>query len=376
MVNGGLGLRARSSFQRRVTRRPPPPPRAARGAAKGGGGVGGGTGGASAPPPAARDAARPGPGAVERVERAVSTAVVSVVVAAVDGLYAGDSRAYARFYALETVARVPYFAFLSVLHLYETLGWHRRADYLKVHFAQSINELHHLMIMEELGGNARWRDRALAQHVAVAYFGVCCALYALSPRMAYGLNELVEEHAYHTYDKFLGEREAELRALPAPAVAKRYYETGDLYLFDEFQSEAVRDGDYNERRRPVIETLYDTFVNVRNDEYEHMRTMQACQQPGAILSPSDVMACAQTSVPEASGQGHTFASATAAAAEGRPAAALTADDGCVVDGGPCGQLPESRTCAGVLDCINRAPTGVPVSQKEGLRQQAQPDRRR
>lgn len=27
-----------------------------------------------------------------------------------------------RFWVLETVARVPYFAFISVLHLYETLG--------------------------------------------------------------------------------------------------------------------------------------------------------------------------------------------------------------------------------------------------------------
>lgn len=39
-------------------------------------------------------------------------------------------------------------AFISVLHLYETLGWWRRADYLKVHFAESWNELHHLLIME------------------------------------------------------------------------------------------------------------------------------------------------------------------------------------------------------------------------------------
>lgn len=39
-------------------------------------------------------------------------------------------------------------AFMSVLHLYETFGWWRRADYLKVHFAESWNEMHHLLIME------------------------------------------------------------------------------------------------------------------------------------------------------------------------------------------------------------------------------------
>lgn len=89
-----------------------------------------------------------------------------------DATLKGDSRAesltrsYARFYALETIARVPYFSYLSVLHLYETLGLWRRADYMKVHFCESWNELHHLLIMEELGGNKRYIDRFLAQHVA------------------------------------------------------------------------------------------------------------------------------------------------------------------------------------------------------------------
>ncbi|CAN0037744.1 unnamed protein product [Discosporangium mesarthrocarpum] len=35
-------------------------------------------------------------------------------------------RTYARFYALETIARVPYFSYVSVLHLYETLGFWRK----------------------------------------------------------------------------------------------------------------------------------------------------------------------------------------------------------------------------------------------------------
>ncbi len=52
-----------------------------------------------------------------------------------DVLYA--NRPIQRFWVLETVARVPYFAFLSVLHLYESLGWWRNATELKhVHFAE------------------------------------------------------------------------------------------------------------------------------------------------------------------------------------------------------------------------------------------------
>ena len=40
-----------------------------------------------------------------------------------DGLYAG--RPIQRFWFLETVARMPYFSYISMLHLYESLGWWR-----------------------------------------------------------------------------------------------------------------------------------------------------------------------------------------------------------------------------------------------------------
>jgi hypothetical protein len=86
-------------------------------------------------------------------------------------------------------------AYLSVLHAYESFGWWRRADYLKVHFAESWNELHHLLIMEALGGDKRWLDRFLAQHVAVAYYTVAALLYILSPRMACE-SDLLPLHLY------------------------------------------------------------------------------------------------------------------------------------------------------------------------------------
>lgn len=57
------------------------------------------------------------------------------------------------FWCLETVARTPYFAYVSVLHFYESMGWLRAASLRKVHNAQEWNELHHLLIMESLGGD-------------------------------------------------------------------------------------------------------------------------------------------------------------------------------------------------------------------------------
>ena len=48
-----------------------------------------------------------------------------------------DGRPLARFWFLETVARMPYLSYVSMLHLYETLGWWRRsAETKRVHFAE------------------------------------------------------------------------------------------------------------------------------------------------------------------------------------------------------------------------------------------------
>ncbi|TYH71525.1 hypothetical protein ES332_D05G192100v1 [Gossypium tomentosum] len=200
------------------------------------------------------------------------------VIKILDTLY--RDRDYARFFVLETIARVPYFAFISVLHMYESFGWWRRADYLKVHFAESWNEMHHLLIMEELGGNSWWFDRFLAQHIAIFYYFMTVFMYTLSPRMAYHFSECVESHAFETYDKFIKAQGDDLKKQPAPEVAIKYYTGGDLYLFDEFQTDRAPCS-----RRPKIENLYDVFMNIRDDEAEHCKTMKACQTHGNLRSP-------------------------------------------------------------------------------------------
>ena len=64
-----------------------------------------------------------------------------------------DGQPISRFYFLETVARMPYFSYITMLHTYETLGWWRRSTQAKrVHFAEEYNEFHHLLIWESLGG--------------------------------------------------------------------------------------------------------------------------------------------------------------------------------------------------------------------------------
>ncbi len=200
--------------------------------------------------------------------------LVGILVFVINVLYA--NRPYPRFYVLETVARVPYFSYLSVLHLYETLGWWRKSDWLKIHFAESWNELHHLLIMEALGGSNFWGDRLLARAAALLYYWIIILVYMISPKSAYHFMEMVEEHAYASYDKFLKAEADTLKQQPAPAVALQYYRDGDLYMFDEFQTSHPA-----ETRRPPVNNLYDVFVAIRDDEMEHVKTMAACQQSTA-----------------------------------------------------------------------------------------------
>lgn len=181
-------------------------------------------------------------------------------------------RPIARFWFLETVARMPYFSYLSVLHLYETFGWLHIAELRKIHFAEEWNEMHHLLIMSSLGGDARWSDRLLGFHLSLVYYWGLVVLYLASPAMAYNFSELLETHAVDTYTQFLDENAERLKELSPPGVAVQYYRDGDMYLFDEFHTDRGP-----ETRRPPVSSLYDVFANIRDDESEHVKTMVACQ---------------------------------------------------------------------------------------------------
>ncbi|PNW85119.1 hypothetical protein CHLRE_03g172500v5 [Chlamydomonas reinhardtii] len=188
------------------------------------------------------------------------------------------NKAIEKFWVLETVARIPYFAYISILHLYESLGfWRAGAELRKIHFAEEWNEMHHLQIMESLGGDRAWFDRFIAEHAAVFYYWVLIAFYLVSPRMAYNFMQRVELHAADTYSAFVERNRTALADIPPPLVALQYYYSDDLYLFDEFQT-ASRGAPGVPPRRPPCENLLDVFTNIRDDELEHVKTMVACQE--------------------------------------------------------------------------------------------------
>mmetsp|Transcript_29758 Transcript_29758/g.45541 ORF Transcript_29758/g.45541 Transcript_29758/m.45541 type:complete len:312 (-) Transcript_29758:390-1325(-) len=186
----------------------------------------------------------------------------------------GTKRDFARFYVLETVARVPYFAYLSVMHLRETFGERELGDKMRTHYAEADNELHHLLIMESLGGNENVVDRILAQSMAFGYYWYVTIVYFFNPAVAYHLSELIEDHAYDTYSGYLRDHGELLKTQEVPAVANKYYVEDNPFLFDLFCTVKDKDeqGDFS-TRRPKLDNLYDVFVNIRDDEKEHWKTL-------------------------------------------------------------------------------------------------------
>lgn len=137
--------------------------------------------------------------------KTINSFALNISVSLLDFLYQG--RDYQRFWVLEEIARAPYFAFLSVLHLKESMGLRslEHKDLMIEHFEQSINETSHLEYMESKGGNAYWIDRFVAKHLVLIYYWINVFYYLLAPKSAYHLSYEIEIHAAVTYSKYLAE---------------------------------------------------------------------------------------------------------------------------------------------------------------------------
>ena len=131
-----------------------------------------------------------------------NTFILDTTIYILDFLYRG--RSFPRFWVLEVIARAPYFAFISVLHIRESLGL-RGEDHIylmKEHFYQALNETEHLEEMELRDGNKHWIDRFFAKHLVLFYYWIMVVYYLIDPIDAYDINMKIEKHAFETYTKY------------------------------------------------------------------------------------------------------------------------------------------------------------------------------
>lgn len=158
-----------------------------------------------------------------------------------------------RFWMLETVARQPYFSYVSILYMYETLGWWEvDGELRKEHAVEEYNETMHLKIMESMGADRLWWNRFLARHASIVYFIVLVFFYLFTPRYAYMSSELLERHAVDTYDQFYEENESILKQMQCTQAALDY--------------------------QPNARSMYDIFRSISNDENKHANTMQLVKE--------------------------------------------------------------------------------------------------
>lgn len=150
------------------------------------------------------------------------------------------------------------------------------------------NELHHLLIMEALGGNKNIVDRTLAQTMAFLYYWYVVLVYFISEEAAYHLSELIEDHAYETYDGFLNNFGDRLKEMPVPDIAYKYYVEENPFMFDLFCTVKDEENSRNfSEMRPQLDSLYDVFVNIRDDEQEHWKTLCNLVQYGDMQGVSN-----------------------------------------------------------------------------------------
>jgi hypothetical protein len=73
---------------------------------------------------------------------------------------------------------------------------------MRAHYFQADNELHHMLIMEALGGDyIREIDRFLANTMAFFYYWFVVLVFSWNEQAAYHLNEVVEDYSYKMYEK-------------------------------------------------------------------------------------------------------------------------------------------------------------------------------
>lgn len=91
---------------------------------------------------------------------------------------------------------------------------------------------------------------------------ILVALFLISPKQSYGFSQLLEAHAVDTYGEFVDENEELLKTLPVPQVAHVYFNEF-LFYYQEIQVTATHEGG---KDRPVLNSLYDVFANILEDE--------------------------------------------------------------------------------------------------------------
>lgn len=154
-----------------------------------------------------------------------------------DSRKVNSGSAMQRLYVMEKVGRAPYLSFLSMLNLYEAFGLWRSSEALRVaHAHQELSKFRRQRVIEQLGGDQPWTARFIAEHAALLAHTTIVHLWFLSPSLAYRFAQMIESHAFHTYDAFLEQNESALKLMPLSSTSDTDTKTAESNLYEMFSS--------------------------------------------------------------------------------------------------------------------------------------------
>lgn len=180
---------------------------------------------------------------------------------AIGNLFYGTKPSYAKFKAVEVIARIPYQSWESAAYTLLSAFYGDEQHAIRLcklsafsRFAND-NETMHVVVISHLVHSMRvtgfFRHTLVPILFSLFYFWVIYLLYLFSHRAALELNYVFESHAYEQYQEFLDAKEAELRATPVMSDFLTFYGRKATSAYDFFES--VRNDELIHRNRSIRE---------------------------------------------------------------------------------------------------------------------------
>jgi rubrerythrin len=139
--------------------------------------------------------------------------ISNILFKSMDFFY-GEETSLSKLKVLELIARIPYQSwehnfFVWLTHKYGEAKYVERAlEELQLSRSAMDNEQWHLFILADLINQLKIKENfilhvALPQVIAFTYFYVIMLVHFIKPEWSYKLNADFEDHAEHTYKKFI-----------------------------------------------------------------------------------------------------------------------------------------------------------------------------
>jgi len=175
----------------------------------------------------------------------------------------GEKPTYAKFRAIEVIARVPYHSWTSAVFTLLTLFYGDEKRALKLSTISRFtkfaadNETMHVVVISALsrahGQADDLRYTLIPMLFAFVYFWFSYVLYFLNPRWSLEINYLFEQHAFDQYSLFLSENEKELKRSPITSEFLVWYGRYPRSEYEFFHS--VRNDELVHRNRSIHEIM-------------------------------------------------------------------------------------------------------------------------